>query len=303
MAIRIIRKPRFLELPSSQSRTTMVCGSGRSGTTWIGDVVAAKTRSRILFEPFILGEDGEFQLANSHKIQLDLRKEIPYYISSHSSVKPNLKRTLSKILFGDYRCGWVDQDLKPGFYYRRVVKEIRANLLLDVISEFWPEIRIIYVIRSPYWVIDSMMEKCAAGWKFEWPLDEIMNQQDLMTDWLNPFVEQIQNANTLPERLMVRWCIENYIASNQLKEKHNVRFVSYEQLATGNGWDTIGDFLKDRGWVGEPSSETLSRISRTSNPSARSGNKEKYMHLNESDISKIDNFLHVFGLEGYMQIL
>src|SRR5260370_41586597 len=56
-----LRKELFLERTHDPSRTALVLGSGRSGTTWLAESIARGHRSRLIFEPFhpLLGAIGE----------------------------------------------------------------------------------------------------------------------------------------------------------------------------------------------------------------------------------------------------
>ncbi len=270
--------------------------------------------SRTLFEPFVLNENKQFQLGLSECVDMSIRCESPYYISPNLPIDHIFMQSLKSILFGDFKFGWVNSNLKSGFYLRRLVKAIRANLFLSVIADQWPEIRIIFVIRSPYKVIDSMIEKSLDGWLFEWTVQDILNQKKLVEEWLSPFADRIAKIKTSPERLMLRWCIENYIAINQLQNKNNVLIVSYEQLNQGIGWDAIGAFLFDRGWVGEPKAELLNRPSKTSPRPLVIANKMKFKHLDNDVVSDLTYLLHLFKFvellpemsctwEGYLKSL
>lgn len=295
MPLSLVHKPVFYELPPRPGQTIMVCGSGRSGTTWIGDVIASMTKSRVLFEPFILDKSGEYQLGYLTRVDLDSRRERPHYISPASSIDPFIGKRIASVIFGDHRCGWVNQNLKPGIYLRRLVKEIRVNLFLATIAELWPSIRIVYLVRSPYKVVDSMIEKGTSGWMFEWDIEDILKQENLIGDWLYHFVDRIGRVKTLPERLMVRWCIENYVALNQLQGKDNVLVIGYEQLLEGEGWADVGAFLSDKGWVGEPSIELLNRPSRAGAKPLAVGSGATLKHLDEKAVSDITDLLHLFG--------
>lgn len=300
MSFSLLHKPVFYELAPKPSRMIMVCGSGRSGTTWIGDVIASMTKSRVLFEPFMLDENNEFQLGYLTRVNMSTRCERPHYISTTSSIDPLIEQRIASVMFGDNGCEWVNQNLKSGIYFRRLVKEIRANLFLPVIAQLWPSIRIVYLVRSPYKVVDSMIEKGTADWKFEWDIDDILQEEKLVGEWLGPFVERIERAKTLPERLMVRWCIENYVALNQLQDKDNVLVIGYEQLLEGKGWRDLGAFLSDRGWVGDPKAALLNRPSRTGARPLKADNRATFKNLDEKAVADITELLQLFDFAGLL---
>ena len=62
-------------------RSTLVVGTGRSGTTWIGAVISSMTHSRQIFEPFILDENEELALSSSSASTRAGCSDIAFYIS------------------------------------------------------------------------------------------------------------------------------------------------------------------------------------------------------------------------------
>jgi hypothetical protein len=181
-----------------------------------------------------------------------------------------------------------------------LIKAIRANLFLALIAKNWPDIRVVFLVRSPYRVIGSMIEQMRSGWLFEWTPEDIARQTRLIEDWLWPFVDVLSGPKTLPERLMIRWCIENYVAAKQLQGRENVLVLGYEQLASGTGWDKLGIFLTDRRWSGSPDSGLLMRQSRTGSPAPGIGGRNLYKNLDDADVSRLGAILDRFGLRDFV---
>ena len=295
MPFRALARRPFVELAPSPETLTMVCGSGRSGTTWVGDVVAAKTRSRVMFEPFLLSEGGEFQLLTGRRGILDSRKERPKYLPESIDSNSKEMQDIGQILFADHQIPWVDQELKSGFYPRRLIKGIRSNLFLGAILKTWPQIKILYLIRSPFDVVKSMLAAERAGWGFAWRAEDILTEASLVDEWLAPFVPNIARAHSLPELLAIRWCIENLVAVSQLRHQSNAMIVAYESLRSTEQWASVGSFLSDRGWRGAPSKESLDRPSATSMASVRES--QLAVELAKDEWAQIRRLISVFGID------
>jgi hypothetical protein len=72
---------KYLDLGFRERDTLLVAGTARSGTTWVGDVVAHATKSRIIFEPFLLNHNMEFVLRTSLRLMKISFAGIISYIS------------------------------------------------------------------------------------------------------------------------------------------------------------------------------------------------------------------------------
>jgi hypothetical protein len=65
------------------------------------------------------------------------------------------------------------------------------------------------------------------GWNTH--LDQILEQKQLVRDYLSPIMDRISKSSSDFERQIYLWCIENYIALRQLKEGDAI-ITFYEQL-------------------------------------------------------------------------
>lgn len=196
-------------------QTIILAGSGRSGTTWLGNILAAQPTTRIIFEPLDYRRVPE-------AVVFPLR---PY--ARPLADYPQWQPVLAQILAGELHNEWVDREQSkwwPKFLTtRRLVKEIRANLLLGWISEQFG-CPIVYVTRHPCAVVYSRMK---LGWKTH--LDVFTAQTELLTDYLAPYQELILGAETAVQRHAVMWCIENLVPLRQMAS-YNWLFCTYESL-------------------------------------------------------------------------
>lgn len=199
-----------------ESNTIIIAGSGRSGTTWLGNIIAGDD-CRILFEPF--DERRVPELSG-----LGLR---PYFRPEEPC--PLWREPIAKILAGGIANDWTDQDRKrldpARDSGRTVVKEIRANGILAWLDRN-VSCRIVYLLRHPCAVIASRI-------KLRWDthIDAFLAQPRLMEDYLSPCEEIMRGAETDVQKHAVMWCAENLVPLRQMKDFSWV-FCTYERLFT-----------------------------------------------------------------------
>jgi Sulfotransferase family len=204
-----------------------VVGSGRSGTTWIGDVLGTCSGCVPVFEPL-----------NQEWVPENPRWKMPGPYLRHGVSYPLWEAFFDGLLTGRISNYWTRQDNRrmPKLLTRRrlterigarlakiqyhwqemrgsryVVKEVFANLMLHWLASYTGA-RIMYLIRHPCAVVGSRMRRPDV-WEFD--MSEILSEALLMTDLLEPFRRTISGATTPLERLTVSWCIENIVPLHQ----------------------------------------------------------------------------------------
>src|SRR3990167_10571090 len=92
--------------------TTFIAGMGRSGTTWVEEVINYNHDYRIIFEPF-----HAFRVADAFcfKYHNYIRPE---------TVDPTLEKQARIILSGHVQNSWTDHDKKSLRYSKRIIKDI-----------------------------------------------------------------------------------------------------------------------------------------------------------------------------------
>lgn len=193
-------------------QSIFLAGTGRSGTTWLEEILNYDNSFRIMFEPF-------------HSKKVSILKEWNYrqYLRPDNREKKYL-RPASLILNGRIRNKWIDHLNTKHLTSQRIIKDIRANLILNWIKKNFPEIPIIFIIRHPCAVANS---KIKLGWDID--LGKYLQQNKLMKDFLNPFKGQLENIIDTFEKHIFMWCIENYIPLKQFHEGEML-VVFYESL-------------------------------------------------------------------------
>jgi len=227
----------------------VIAGSGRSGTTWIGNVIAAATHSRTIFEPFLHNEQRRLVLS-SHRAEHQIDRQI--YLSSAAEPDQTTRKFIETVLSGRLRTSWTEQQSQPGIYRSRVIKAIRANLMLGWLAREYPELKIIWIVRDPISVIQSQLRKVKQGWQFGWQPDYALSQPELMHRQLEPYRSRIESAHSLIEQLACKWCIETRIPLHETADCPNVLRLCYDKLCQEQpdeiAWQAVATFLQPVGW-------------------------------------------------------
>ncbi len=271
---------------TTHENTIIVAGSGRSGTTWLGNIIAGD-EYRIIFEPFDYRHVPE-------AVGLGLR---PYFRPNQDY--PKWHNFMERVLSGNIENAWIDQDrqrLDPSRNPKGIlIKEIRANGLLAWLNKSYG-CKIVYIMRHPCAVIASRIKL-----KWETHIDEFLCQPELMHDLFYRHEDVMRNVQSEAEKHAVMWCAENAVPLTQLSEQQAV-FCHYERLVVDTEKEVrrilnllnidfsdsrkkaIGEIVRP-GWAG--SGETASNL-----------NKWKDC-LPDDEKRKILSILDAFGIDLY----
>lgn len=211
----------FTKRPAS-SDVIFLAGSGRSGTTWITNVLCALPGVQQIFEPiFPLWNESVRQITGWDKRDPYLRQK---YLRPTAD-QPAWRSLWRRILEGRFRNYWTDYERTSYFPERFLVKEVRANLMLGFIYH-WFQPRIIYILRHPCAVIHSRL---AAPVPWHADVRDLIVQTELVEDYLLPWVKDIENETDLVGAHAVWWAVENRVALDQLKPIPHY-LIYYEDL-------------------------------------------------------------------------
>jgi hypothetical protein len=198
------------------SRSMMIAGTARSGTTWLAELVASQIASRIMFEPFHSRLVPAF--SGFHYFQY-MRPE---------DQNEELLAYCRRVFTGRIRNRWVDREIEHIFPTHRVIKEIRANLFLKWIHVRFPQVPLVLILRHPCAVIASRMQ---LGWATDEDIEPFLAQPLLVRDFLEDKLDLVRSAQTAEEKHAVIWCVSYLVPLKQLGAGE-VTVVSYERLRT-----------------------------------------------------------------------
>jgi hypothetical protein len=277
----------------------LLAGSGRSGTTWITDLLCAFPGIQQIFEPLLplwnstVREITGWGNTDPHLRSIYLRQSGDYAAWD---------RLWQQILTGRYRNYWTDYERNCYFPDRFLIKEIRANLMLAYLyKQFCPHI--IYIVRHPCAVVQSRL---AVKWHAD--VQDILVQDALVADYLSPWVAKIEKERDLLGAHAVWWAVENLVALKELKHIPH-HFVEYEAMLLQPDTEArrLFDWLN---WKFDPEHissavSTESRMSRqnVSYQSAGARLNSWRTGLSEEQQKKILWWAHEMGIPNYTEAL
>jgi len=127
----------YVDTAGGLENTIFLAGSGRSGTTWIAELMNFDNSYRFIFEPLHI---NRVPLAKPFGWRRYLRPD---------DDNPELLDSMKTILGGRFRNSWTDHFNRCWIPKKRLVKEIRANLLLGWLHKHFPQVRIVLLLRHP----------------------------------------------------------------------------------------------------------------------------------------------------------
>lgn len=278
--------------------TILVMGSGRSGTTWLGDVLGSSVpRTRQIFEPL----HPTFSTRVREMTGYDQRD--PYLRSFYlrpNSAAPAWELFWWDVLAGQERSYWTDINRTTFMPLQYLVKEIRANLMAGFVAAHCQP-KIVFVLRHPCAVIHSRLYKVNPPWYAS--VDDILSQEQLVEDHVAPWVDLIAQERDIIGAHAVWWAVSNAIALHQLRPYPHVT-VSYEALSL----DPEGEFRSLLASLGFPdadvSNSVIHKPTRMASPGQFADDAVRRLsewqgHLSHVDVRRILDWAHRLGLDFY----
>jgi hypothetical protein len=198
-------------------------GSGRSGTSWVADLINYRNEFRYMFEPFNPSAEGFNTLGTASTQRLN-------WCPNPSQECPEILLALS----GNLRSAWIDASNRKFVARRRLIKAIRGNLMLEWITNNYSAAKLVQLYRCPLAVAASRKNldniQTNSHWEWRPSLDELLavegvrvrlNQRQSRT--LNACIGQGIVIETIAD-----WCINNLLVLPKL----SVFQLYYEDLVT-----------------------------------------------------------------------
>ena len=284
-----VRRPASIKL--------WIAGSGRSGTTWLGQLVGAIRGTSSVFEPL-------------HPDRVKLSRAMVELM--HSNTRPYLRpdeasRTWTKLIDdvfrGRYDNDWTRQlledpaeqwtfgdRLRDGLADKRVVKAIRSNLLIGWLAGN-AELKVVYMIRHP---CPTILSQKVAGWAMD-PRG-LLSSRRLIQDHLAEFdwLGEGEFASEA-ERRAVFWSIENLVPLRQARTE-SFHLVTYEDLVS----DPLEEIRKLFDYVGwQIDDDDWRRVEQVAGPPAASRLGRWTEQLDRAEIDEILSVVSRFGIDLY----
>ncbi|MBN1966007.1 MAG: sulfotransferase [Anaerolineae bacterium] len=264
----------------------LVVGVGRSGTTWLAEIINHDNHYRYLFEP--LHPDEGIPLAARLKNATYLR---PDYRDAA------LESVVYAMLTGQNSNAYVEQYNKNPDSPFCLVKSIRLGLAMNWLHARFPEMPIVYIVRFPGAVIGSQMRfKWGSG---EFTLRYLLEQPELVEDYLYPFVDVMVRAKDEFERRLYLWCAQLYVLTRQFPQDGPLHWLYYERLYA----DPLAEARRLFAYLGKPfDEEAVARVVGRPSQTAWKSGKGNVMNrwrddLTPAQLNRIVEALSLFGLD------
>lgn len=197
-----------------------VVGDGRSGTTWVSNLINTRKQYRYLFEPFHptlvpwMNKFMQFQ-----------------YLRPDNGCSYFLDR--GRVVFnGHLHHPRIDSHNQHKNQDGLLIKDIHANLFLNWVDVQFPHVKKVMILRHPCAVALSKMK--LKKWHWSQDPEVFFAQSELCQDHLAGFEHIAASAESLFERYILTWAILHYVPFRQLTNRQ-IHLVFYEELCTNSG--------------------------------------------------------------------
>ncbi len=192
-------------------------GDGRSGTTWVSDLINPDKSYREMFEPF-------------HPKWVRGMEDLGF----HEYIRPGdsghrLLGTASEVLSGRFQDARADQANRRLWYRGLLIKDIFANLFACWASRRFPNVKLVLLIRNPFAVALSKLK--TKDWHWMTDPAEFLEQEPLVDDYLRPLEGVIRSVgDDYLQRQVLIWAIVHYVPLLQF-DPGRLQIVFYEEMA------------------------------------------------------------------------
>jgi hypothetical protein len=276
----------FVSLGSANPDVIFIAGTGRSGTTWLAELLGRTSKRRLLFEPF-----------RKDRVPLWQHAEQRQYVRPDDTCDDMLGAA-RRIMRGDLRNDWTDYYNEHFITRGLIVKDIRANLMLRWLYENAGPFPIVFLIRHPAAV--------AASWlREEWTLsieDVLLSQEQLVDDYLRSVQQEMQSPLGPLDQIAYLWSVETVVPLTQFSARQML-VVFYESLVA----DPAKQLQRICSYVGETLRQeallNLERASATTTPGVRYESQLARLdswrvRLTTDEVARVARIAGRFGLDG-----
>jgi len=195
-----------------------IIGDGRSGTTWLTQLINHKNKYRIMYEPF-------------HTLWGLKLPSLTYQVSTKTKANVKLEKNIYAVLTGRLNYHIHRGPENFSFLYKGLlVKDVWANLIAYHATKLVPSTNVILIIRNPFAVALSKYKSINWGWGNN-PLDMI-NERGLCKSFLAPYetlIKQTAKKKDFILNQLLIWSILNFVPLSQFK-KSEIHIAFYEEV-------------------------------------------------------------------------
>ncbi|MEP0201390.1 MAG: sulfotransferase [Halioglobus sp.] len=282
-------------------KRVFVTGAPRSGTSWLGEILAKCARAKYVYEPFNAHWNPKL---NKHLLHFQ-------YASSSTAVSEDVAEVAARAFEGKQSANQVMRAIYRGYWNTLgsskslvLVKDPTAVLMTDWISHR-THADVLIIVRHPCGFASSIS---ALDWNLN--VDHLRVQENLMQDFLGPYEDLLIRARNDPWlTLGAYWSAIHVVLFEQLQTNRDWQVCKYEEMCR----DPLGQFsiiseklgfnVPRGNWNMLEKSTTTQHYSRdpgsTRRESARMPDKWRKM-LSPHQIDAVEGMVREFGLEKHL---
>lgn len=203
-----------------------IIGDGRSGTTWVSDIINYDKRFRELFEPFHPDWVQAMSFLEYHQ----------YIRPQHASAK--FDAIAQAVFSGNFYHPRIDRTSKKLLYGGLLLKDISTNLFAYHVHQKFRNVKTVLLMRNPFAVAVSKYKKKEWNWMNE--PEKFLQQEFLYQDYLKPFealIKEVSQSDDYILKQVLIWSVINYVPLKQFK-KEELCVIFYENLVLNPNEET-----------------------------------------------------------------
>ncbi|MBN1274284.1 MAG: sulfotransferase [Candidatus Aminicenantes bacterium] len=222
------------------SKSIIVSGFWRSGTTWLQQLLASVSRAKSVFEPFypeVLWNHKTFIYRNlPNKSSCFLQTYMPFYEHDFST-NLEMKSFLDKVITSDIKSVWLRRgrkNISDSFHRRTVIKMVRGQLCLNAIHKTF-HCTIVHIYRDPRAILASVKR---GNWWKDW-LDsfslreQLLEQPDNRNTFFGKWKEDIvrYDRQSPEQRVVAYWALTELYVQHCISQYGTpINFICYDDL-------------------------------------------------------------------------
>jgi hypothetical protein len=193
-------------------KSIFLAGTGRSGGTWLSDIINQRNEYRFIFEPFHPKRTPWIKPFGERRYMRPQEQDSAFLQLAQS------------IMAGKIRHPWTERFNRRLVAHQRLIKEDYANLMMKWLRVNFPGMPLILLLRHPCAVAASFVAHNYKG-----AVVPLLDQKKLVDDFLHPYVDEIRRAKDTFEKTLFLWCVEALVPLRQCRPGE-IHVVFFENL-------------------------------------------------------------------------
>jgi len=222
--IKVLRV-KFIFMKHRHFSNIIIFGSGRSGTTWLGEIMSNVVDSKLIDEPL--------KNSNSYKIDKIGLTGWGQFIPEDDTEWSEVFNYFNRLLSGrEFNPNHIRNNSKLFTSKIFILKFIRANLLMPWLVNNFNVRTPIYLIRNPYAVVASRLKHAGWGLNKSNQISEgiVIPNFRYYNEFYYKYKDCFSKITRLEELLTLQWIMENeYVVNHPMNNKKWIT-ISYEEL-------------------------------------------------------------------------